>query len=111
MRMPGFNAEASLYRNSETYWLAGNDMELDTGKVVPAEYVDPNNGYARGPIDWGTIDWRRYTKKCCRKVLDYNNTFECGRVINGRYVPMRCPTMRLECITTSIFSQCPDGYK
>jgi hypothetical protein len=40
MRMPEFNAEASLSNTSETYRLFGPRMNLDRGQVVPAEVVE-----------------------------------------------------------------------
>jgi hypothetical protein len=39
MKMPGFNAEASLYRNGESYHLYSIDIAYDTSSIVSASDI------------------------------------------------------------------------
>jgi hypothetical protein len=86
MRMPGFYAEASLYRNDERYWLSGLEMSRDEGKVLPAEI--------------GTIeDGMMMVNYCCHKVLS-------GCHWAGIPPRLYC-SQRLSCQKVPIGTKCP----
>jgi hypothetical protein len=109
MRMPGFSAEASLYRNSEANWFVSAEINSEEGLVIPAEYADGTNmpGSVTFPGSPGvpTIPER----KCCKWVQSCHIDGYYWK--NGMRIPkMHCLFDRV-CVSRPAWVKCPTGYQ
>jgi hypothetical protein len=74
MKMPGFSAEASLYRQSEKFGLKDARITRTDGKtVVPARIFDISDSGIGSLISTEPVQIIEWFKKCCRgsPVIDH----------------------------------------